>query len=104
MYKYLHLYKLRISIKSKLVEVKNAYDEIYIRREFRTANFFIRRNIRTVKFPTAIFPYGEISLRQNFLTAKFPYGEISYCLISRGEISNGEISGHDLENRGMSTN
>ena len=26
---------------------------------------------------TIRFPYGEISLRRNFLTAKFPYGEIS---------------------------
>ena len=38
---------------------------------------------------TANFPYGQISVRRDFLTAKFPSVEISY-----GEISYGEISGH----------
>ena len=55
---------------------KNAYDKNSIQRNFRTANSFyvkisVRQNIRTAKFPTANFPYGEIFLRCNFLMAKF---------------------------------
>ena len=56
---------------------KNAFDEISIWRNFRTANLCygeisVRRNVRTAKFPTAKFPYGDVSLRRYFLTAKLP--------------------------------
>ena len=57
---------------SDLVEVKK-----HTRRNIYKANFFIRRN-----FPTAKYPYGEISkgensLRRNFLREKLSYGKIS---------------------------
>ena len=51
----------------------------------------------TAKVFTAIFTYGKISVRRNFLrlsffTAKFPCGETSHGGYSFGEISRGEFS------------
>ena len=51
--------------------LKLPYSELILRQ------ISVRRNIRTVKFPTARFPYGKVSFGRNFLTEKFPYGEIS---------------------------
>ena len=65
-------YEQRISWSLKVHTTKFPYGEISLRR-----NFFIRRNLRTAKFPCLEVSHGEYFLRQNFLTAKFPHDEIS---------------------------
>ena len=87
-------YKQRISWSSKTQTKNFSHGETSVRRTFFTA----------------YFPYGEISIRQNFLrqnffVAIFPYSELSFDEISlrrnflrrnfHGEISYGEISGHE---------
>ena len=54
--------------------------------------FYHTTKCRYDKFPTAKLPYGEFSLRRNFLTAKFPFSENSYRKIPHSKISYGEIS------------
>ena len=72
-----------------------------------------RRNVRTAKsltskcpygelssrrsVPTAKCAYGKVSVRRSVRTTKCPYGEMSYGVMSNGEKSYCEKSGHGSE-------
>ena len=58
---------------------ENLYSEISRQLIFLYGENSVRRNIRTVKYPTAKFLCGEISLRRNFLMVKSPSGETFYA-------------------------
>ena len=75
-YQYFIFNWLKINQATNWLKFKNIYDKISMRRNFCTANLFLRRNFRTAKYPYCKISYGEISLRRNFLPANFLYGEI----------------------------
>ena len=60
--------------------------QIFLKAKFPYGEISVRRNFLRRNFFTANFPYCELSLRRNLLTAKIPNGKLSY----------GEISAHGL--------
>ena len=74
-------YKQRFSWISKTHTKTSLYGETPVRRTYFTAKFpygetSVRRNFLRRNFPKAKFPYGEISLRQNFLMGYFPMAKL----------------------------
>ena len=67
--------------------MKNTYEEISIRRKFRTAIFFTA-TFRTPKYPNGESSYNESLLRRNLFTVNFPFhNDFTHGKVSYGEIS-----------------
>ena len=64
------LVEIRKHLRQNFHSAKLPYDELILRRNFRTAKY-LYGEVSYANILAAIFAYGEISLRQNFLTAKF---------------------------------